>query len=109
MRFTPCRWPAWLSHGAAAGVILDDTGLREPFHTPLYALNTCTHPDLPSPIPCALQGGEEQGGMRIYVPSKMRSAKDMPSHTKLKFRCATQGRETERPVPCCAWALLCCC
>ncbi|GAB4823553.1 hypothetical protein N2152v2_010599 [Parachlorella kessleri] len=24
--------------------------------------------------------------MRIYVPSKMRSAKDMPSHTELKFR-----------------------
>ena len=34
------------------------------------------------------KGGEEQGGMRIFVPSRMFSAKDEASHTKLKFRSA---------------------
>lgn len=32
-------------------------------------------------------GGEEQGGNRMFAPSRMRSAKDQVSHTKLKFRC----------------------
>jgi Cwf15/Cwc15 cell cycle control protein len=32
------------------------------------------------------KGHEEQGGMRIFVPSRMQSAKDMAAHTKLKFR-----------------------
>ncbi|EIE20962.1 Cwf15/Cwc15 cell cycle control protein [Coccomyxa subellipsoidea C-169] len=31
------------------------------------------------------KGGEEQGGQRIYAPSRMASAKDQASHTKLKF------------------------
>lgn len=31
-------------------------------------------------------GGEEQGGNRLFVPSRAYSAKDEPSHTKLKFR-----------------------
>ena len=35
------------------------------------------------------KGGEEQGGMRIFVPSRMFSAKDEASHTKLKFRSAS--------------------
>lgn len=34
------------------------------------------------------KGGEEQGGRRIFVPSRMTSAKDAAAHTKLKFRCA---------------------
>lgn len=33
-----------------------------------------------------MQGGEEQGGMRFFAPSKMQSAKDMPAHTQLKYR-----------------------
>ena len=32
------------------------------------------------------KGHEEQGGMRIFAPSRMQSAKDMAAHTKLKFR-----------------------
>ncbi|PNH08224.1 Protein CWC15 [Tetrabaena socialis] len=31
-------------------------------------------------------GGEEQGGMRIFKPSVQMSAKNLPGHTKLKFR-----------------------
>ncbi|GLC44620.1 hypothetical protein PLESTB_001326600 [Pleodorina starrii] len=31
-------------------------------------------------------GGEEQGGMRIFKPSVAVSAKNLPAHTKLKFR-----------------------
>ncbi|KXZ50758.1 hypothetical protein GPECTOR_15g443 [Gonium pectorale] len=31
-------------------------------------------------------GGEEQGGMRIFKPSVAMSAKNLPGHTKLKFR-----------------------
>ncbi|KAK9909813.1 hypothetical protein WJX75_007788 [Coccomyxa subellipsoidea] len=37
------------------------------------------------------KGGEEQGGQRIYAPSRMTSAKDQISHTKLKFRQPGQG------------------
>lgn len=36
-------------------------------------------------------GGEEQGGMRIFVPSRAVSAKNLPGHLKLKFRCAVAG------------------
>ena len=32
------------------------------------------------------KGGEEQGGARLFVSSRMRSAKDQAAHTKLKFR-----------------------
>lgn len=32
------------------------------------------------------RGGEEQGGTRLFVPSKQISAKNQASHTKLKFR-----------------------
>jgi len=32
------------------------------------------------------RGGEEQGGMRMFVPSKQISAKNQAAHTKLKFR-----------------------
>eukprot|EP00884_Botryococcus_braunii_P006143 jgi/Botrbrau1/1552/Bobra.0107s0040.1 len=32
------------------------------------------------------KGGEEQGGNRIFAPSRAYSAKDQPGHTKLKFR-----------------------
>lgn len=32
------------------------------------------------------KGHEEQGGMRIYAPSRMQSVKDLPGQTKLKFR-----------------------
>ncbi|BDA42523.1 Spliceosome-associated protein CWC15 homolog [Coccomyxa sp. Obi] len=37
------------------------------------------------------KGGEEQGGQRIYAPSRMMSAKDQASHTTLKFRQPGQG------------------
>ena len=33
-----------------------------------------------------LQGGEEQGGMRHYAPSKMQSVKDIAGFTKMKYR-----------------------
>jgi protein CWC15 len=33
-----------------------------------------------------LQGGEEQGGMRHYAPSKMLSVKDIAGFTKMKYR-----------------------
>lgn len=33
------------------------------------------------------QGGAEQGGMRIFAPSQQQSVKDLPSQTRLKFRC----------------------
>lgn len=32
------------------------------------------------------QGGEEQGGMRFYAPSQMRSVKDQAGFTKMKVR-----------------------
>ena len=32
------------------------------------------------------KGHEEQGGMRIFVPSRMSSAKDQTAHTQMKFR-----------------------
>jgi hypothetical protein len=34
------------------------------------------------------RGGEEQGGMRIFAPSKQVSAKNQAAHTKMKFRWA---------------------
>ena len=34
----------------------------------------------------AAKGGEEQGGQRIFAPSRQTSAKDAASHTQLKFR-----------------------
>ena len=37
------------------------------------------------------RGGEEQGGMRMFVPSRMRSAKDQAAHTQLKFRYCKQS------------------
>lgn len=37
------------------------------------------------------RGGEEQGGTRLFVPSKQISAKNQASHTKLKFRCGCCG------------------
>lgn len=37
-----------------------------------------------------LQGHEEQGGMRVYAPSRMQSVKDLPGQTKLKFRCGAE-------------------
>eukprot|EP00798_Chlamydomonas_sp_ICE-L_P009985 gene9985-7866_t len=40
-------------------------------------------------------GGEEQGGMRMFVGSKMRSAKDQAGHTKLKFRQFGQNSKAE--------------
>ena len=43
-----------------------------------------------------LQGHEEQGGMRIYAPSRMQSVKDMPAMTKMKFRCGGGGGGGER-------------
>eukprot|EP00878_Enallax_costatus_P046437 GHUV01056433.1.p2 GENE.GHUV01056433.1~~GHUV01056433.1.p2 ORF type:complete len:105 (-),score=12.53 GHUV01056433.1:135-449(-) len=33
------------------------------------------------------RGHEEQGGMRIFAPSRQVSAKNQAAHTKLKFRC----------------------
>jgi len=38
-----------------------------------------------------LQGGEEQGGMRFYAPSQMRSVKDATAYTKMKYRKDGQG------------------
>ncbi len=32
------------------------------------------------------KGGEEQGGQRIYAPSRMTSAKDQAAQTKMKYR-----------------------
>ncbi|PNW69693.1 hypothetical protein CHLRE_24g755447v5 [Chlamydomonas reinhardtii] len=40
-------------------------------------------------------GGEEQGGMRIFKPSVQQSAKNLPGHTKLKFRQTGQAAEEE--------------
>ncbi|GMH42743.1 hypothetical protein BSKO_10662 [Bryopsis sp. KO-2023] len=40
-------------------------------------------------------GGEEQGGNRLFVPSRAYSAKDQPSHTKLKFRVEGQQSKSE--------------
>lgn len=39
-----------------------------------------------------LQGHEEQGGVRVYAPSRMQSVKDMPGQTQLKFRCSFHTR-----------------
>ncbi|PRW34012.1 Xylulokinase [Chlorella sorokiniana] len=41
------------------------------------------------------KGHEEQGGMRIYAPSRMQSVKDLPGQTKLKFRQPGQNTEDE--------------
>ena len=48
------------------------------------------------------KGGEEQGGTRIFAPSRQFSAKDQAAQTKLKFRCAAcpTGREDAQ-----AWVL----
>jgi len=37
------------------------------------------------------RGGNEQGGNKLYIPSKMYSAKDLPSNLKLKSRRPGQG------------------
>lgn len=42
------------------------------------------------------KGGEEQGGNRLFVPSRAFSAKDQPAHTKLKFR--SDGQSSERDL-----------
>ncbi len=44
-------------------------------------------------------GGEEQGGARIYAPSKQQSVHNMPAHTKLKFRCAWQNSSCSGVLP----------
>ncbi|KAL6785255.1 hypothetical protein ACKKBG_A03085 [Auxenochlorella protothecoides x Auxenochlorella symbiontica] len=41
------------------------------------------------------KGGEEQGGMRIFAPSKQQSVKDLPSQTRLKFRQDGQSKAEE--------------
>uniref|UniRef100_A0A7S0RTB5 Cwf15/Cwc15 cell cycle control protein n=1 Tax=Chlamydomonas leiostraca TaxID=1034604 RepID=A0A7S0RTB5_9CHLO len=41
------------------------------------------------------KGGEEQGGARFYVPSRMMSAKNLPGHTKLKYRQEGQASAEE--------------
>lgn len=41
------------------------------------------------------KGGEEQGGNRMYTQSRMRSALDQTSHTKLKFRQTGQGANAD--------------
>lgn len=41
------------------------------------------------------QGGEEQGGMRFYAPSQMRSVKDTAGYTKMKYRQEGQGNVAE--------------
>jgi hypothetical protein len=40
-------------------------------------------------------GGEEQGGSRWFKPSIQTSAKNLPGHTKLKFRQTGQNSEAE--------------
>lgn len=42
-----------------------------------------------------IQGGSEQGGNRIIVPSRQYSAKDLPGHTVLKTRQLGQGSTQE--------------
>lgn len=42
-----------------------------------------------------MQGGEEQGGMRIFAPSQQRSVKDLPLNASLKFR-YENGRNARR-------------
>lgn len=42
-----------------------------------------------------MQGGEEQGGMRFYAPSAMRSVKDIASFTENKYRQIGQGASKE--------------
>mmetsp|Transcript_29400 Transcript_29400/g.53947 ORF Transcript_29400/g.53947 Transcript_29400/m.53947 type:complete len:235 (-) Transcript_29400:389-1093(-) len=41
------------------------------------------------------KGHEEQGGMRIFAPSKQVSAKNLPGHLTLKFRQEGQGSVAE--------------
>eukprot|EP00877_Chromochloris_zofingiensis_P013005 jgi/Chrzof1/7959/UNPLg00019.t1 len=41
------------------------------------------------------RGGEEQGGTRLFAPSRMMSAKDQAAHTKLKLRQPGQGVAAE--------------
>jgi Cwf15/Cwc15 cell cycle control protein len=51
------------------------------YYTVIHCLAAAHRPTI---VPA--KGHEEQGGMRIFVPSRMQSAKDMAAHTKLKFR-----------------------
>lgn len=53
-------------------------------HYALQCCNCLAAAHRPTIVPA--KGHEEQGGMRIFVPSRMQSAKDMAAHTKLKFR-----------------------
>ena len=41
------------------------------------------------------KGGSEQGGNRCFLPTKQYSAKDAPSHTKIKYRQEGQGTQDE--------------
>lgn len=50
--------------------------------SPNVRFHTAAH--RPTIVPA--KGHEEQGGMRIFAPSRMQSAKDVAAHTKLKFR-----------------------
>ncbi|CAG9328595.1 unnamed protein product [Blepharisma stoltei] len=43
----------------------------------------------------AVQGGKDQGGNRILVPSRQYSSKDLPGHTILKERKKGQGNPEE--------------
>lgn len=43
----------------------------------------------------SMQGGEEQGGMRFYAPSQMRSVKNESGFTKMKYRQDGQGSVKE--------------
>jgi protein CWC15 len=35
------------------------------------------------------KGGAEEGGARFFAPSARRMAKDLRSHTDIKYRCVT--------------------
>ena len=41
------------------------------------------------------KGGEEQGGARYFAPSAMTRAKDLASHTQLKYRQDGQATDAE--------------
>ena len=49
----------------------------------------------PCILPFAAQGGEEQGGMRFYKASQMKSVKDITAFTKMKYRQEGQASAAE--------------
>ena len=45
------------------------------------------------------KGGEGQGGMRVYAPTRQMSAKDQAAQMTLKFRCVWRCRRLRLATP----------